>query len=126
MSKKHMPSSGMSSGKGMTGFAGRANPYVTPSIKAGTSAVGDSKPDANMPANNHGTFPVKLGSGQSSKFGQGVGPGQAQKGAVQSAGVKANMPANNTTNKNVPLGTTHHGVGQSPSYLKNPGNSGSN
>lgn len=125
MSKKHM-SGGMSSGKGMTGFVGRSNPNVTPATKAGTPAIGDAKPDANMPANNHGTFPVKLGSGQSSKFGHGVAPASAQKGAIQPSGPRANMAANNTVSKKIPLGTTMHSVGTVPSYLKNPGNSGAN
>lgn len=97
----------------------RKNPNVTPAKKAGTVKMGDAKPDANMPANNSGTFPVKLGSGQPSKFGKSVGPGKAQQAVKQSkTGGTANMPAANGSSKNVALGTTKHGVGQVPGYLR--------
>ena len=95
------------------------NMNVTPSKMSGTPKMGDSKADANMPANNHGTFPVKLGSGQNSKFGSGVNGGAAQKGSTQpKTGGKANMPANNITNNGPALGTTKHGVGKVPGYLR--------
>jgi hypothetical protein len=102
------------------------NQNVSPSRQPGTGAKGDAKPDANMPANNVGTFPVKLGSGQASRFPSTSATGAAQKGAQQQAGPKANMPANNTTNKRVSLGTTKHSVGTVPHYLRNPNNSGTN
>lgn len=73
---------------------------------------------ANMPANNKGSFPVSLGSTHSSKFGSGVKPVAAQKGASQKGGTKAKMPANNITDKKVALGHTKHAVGEVPSYLK--------
>ena len=95
------------------------NMNVTPTRKAGTPKMGDSKADANMPANNHGTFPVKLGPGMNSKFGSGV-KGAAQKGAMQgsTAKNKANMSANNHTDNVVKMGTTKHGVGSVPGYLR--------
>lgn len=74
---------------------------------------------ANMPAINKGAFPVSLGSTHSSKFGAGVKPTAAQKGAKQSGkGGKANMSANNVTDKKVALGHTKHAVGGVPGYLK--------
>lgn len=83
---------------------------------SGTPHKGDNRPDANMPANNHGTYPVKLGSGQKSQFAQS---GSGQGGARQSStGGKANMPANNVTDRKVSLGTTKHSVGGVPGYLK--------
>jgi hypothetical protein len=96
----------------------RSNPNAHGAHKSGTPRTGDNKADADMPANNHGTYPVKLGAGQKSKFGQGVQPGTAQKGAVQPKGSKANMPANNTTDRSVKMGNTKHGVGEVPGYLK--------
>jgi len=86
---------------------------------AGTPKQGDSNADANMPANNFGTFPVKMGSGNS-KFGVGVNVNKvAQKPAIQSAkGDYVNMPANNNTEAGIPLGTTHHSVGTVPAYLR--------
>lgn len=96
----------------------RNNPNANPINQSGTPKKGDSKPDANMPANNHGTFPVKLGSGMKSKFGKSTGPAKAQGGTSQPKGVKANMPANNTNDKSVKLGHTKHGVGEVPGYLK--------
>lgn len=97
----------------------RSNPHARGANLAGTPKKGDSKPDANMPANNHGTFPVSLGTTHNSKFGKGVGPSQAQSGSSQSStGGKANMPANNVTDKKVVLGHTKHGVGEVPGYLK--------
>ncbi|MEI7632139.1 MAG: hypothetical protein WCJ60_02350 [bacterium] len=96
------------------------NMNVTPTRKAGTPKMGDSKADANMPANNQGTFPVKLGSAMNSKFGSGVNAGAAQKGAMQgsTAKNKANMSANNHTDNVVKMGTTKHGVGSVPGYLR--------
>ena len=96
----------------------RKNPMANPTHASGTPKMGDSKPDANMPSNNHGTFAVKLGSGQNSKFGQGVGPATSVKGAVQPKGSKANTPANNVTDRSVKLGHTKHAVGTVPAYLK--------
>jgi hypothetical protein len=93
---------------------------MAPGVEAkGTPNIGGGKADANMPANNKGTFPVKLGAGQKSKFGQGVGMASAQKGADQKSGSKANMQANNVTDRTVKLGNTKHGVGNVPGYLKN-------
>lgn len=97
----------------------RSNKLVHGVNQPGTPAKGDARPDANMPANNHGTFPVKVAAGQKSKFGAGVGPGTSQGGSNQSStGGKANMPANNTTDKKVVLGHTKHAVGEVPGYLK--------
>jgi hypothetical protein len=84
----------------------------------GTPVQGNNYPLANMPANNVGEFKLKLGGGQSSKFGQGVKPATAQKGASQKGGTKAKMPANNITDKKVALGHTKHAVGEVPGYLK--------
>lgn len=97
----------------------RKNPMTTVAKKAGTPAIGDNKADADMPANNGGTFPVKLGAGATSKFGHNVGPASSQGGSVQSkTGGKANLPAKNKSTTTLPLGTTKHAVGQVPSYLK--------
>jgi hypothetical protein len=97
----------------------RNNPMVKGVNLAGTPNKGDNKPDANMPANNHGTFPVTLAAGQKSKFGTGTGPSTAQGGTAQSAtGGKANMPSHNAISKNVVLGHTKHAVGEVPGYLK--------
>ena len=75
---------------------------------------------ANMPVSNKGKFPVSLGSTHSSKFGSGVKPATAQKGAKQGSTAKngANTSANNITDTKLPLGTTHHGVGGVPAYLR--------
>ncbi len=96
------------------------NQNVTGVNLKGIPAQGVSKPSANMPANNHGTFPTKIGAGQhSSKFGNNVKPATAQKGVNQSmTGGKANTPANNITDNKVVIGHTKHGVGEVPNYLK--------
>ena len=94
------------------------NSNTSPARQGGTPAKGVRKAGANLPANNVGTFPVSLGSTHSSKFGVGVGAKAAQGGLTQSKGSKANMPANNKTDKAVKLGTTKHGVGAVPGYLK--------
>ena len=75
---------------------------------------------ANMPAKNKGTFPVSLGSTHSSKFGSGVKPMAAQKGAIQGSKAKngANMSANNKTDNGPALGTTKHAAGTVPAYLR--------
>lgn len=87
---------------------------------SGTGASGDSKPDVNMPANNVTNYPVKLGAGQTSKFGAGTGMGKAQKAATQLSGSpKVNLQATNTFAKKAALGTTMHGVGKVPGYLRN-------
>jgi hypothetical protein len=98
----------------------RKNPMATGTKAIGTPSQGNGKPYAKLPANNQGTFPVSLGSGQhQSKFGSGVTPSTAQGGTSQSKGSKANVPTSNTTDKNVKLGHTKHGVGEVPSYLRN-------
>jgi hypothetical protein len=85
-----------------------------------TPAKGVREPSANMPANNVGTFPVSKGTTHSSKFGTGVKPATQQKGSTQvgKGSSKANTPANNITDTKLPLGTTKHGVGEVPGYLK--------
>lgn len=116
-----------SSGKGMKSFGGgRKNPNTTPARAKSAPATGNEAPYAKMPANNNGTFPVKLGSGEKSSLGSNVGAASTTTGATQPAGPRANIPSNNTTDKHVTLGHTKHGVGQVPNYLRNPGNSGSN
>lgn len=120
-----------SSGKARSGTAtGRSNPGAKPAITKGTPAVGNGQPLANLPAKNKGTFPVKMGSGMK---GSQLAKSQTVSATESSTGSnttsptagRPNMPANNTTNKSVPMGTTHHKVGQAPSYLRNPNNSAS-
>lgn len=97
----------------------RKNTLVEGTNRANTPNKGESTPGVNMPSNNHGTFPVNLGAGQSSQFGKRTGPSTKTGGVNQSStGGKANMAANNTTDKAVVLGHTKHGVGQVPGYLK--------
>ena len=94
------------------------NKNVMPVRQPGTPSMHDGKADANMPANNQGTFPVALGTTHNSKFTKGNSMSKALSGAVQQAGPKANMPANNNTNNGPSLGTTHHSVGTVPKYLR--------
>jgi hypothetical protein len=97
----------------------RKNHNVQPSRANGVRKQGNNPPLAKLPANNVGTFPVKLGTSHNSAFGSNTGPSKGTNGVTQSKGSKANMPANNVTDKAVTLGHTKHGVGQVPSYLKN-------
>lgn len=90
----------------------RNNSHATPAKASGTKATGNNKPFVNMPANNVGTFPVTMGNTHSSKFAK-----QTSTGGAKAHG-KANMPANNTTDKKVVVGHTKHGVGEVPGYLK--------
>jgi hypothetical protein len=96
------------------------NQNVTPARAMNVKGIGNPVPLANMPADNVGNRPVKLGAGQKSSFGNGVSGGAKQAGATQpNSTPKANMPANNTTNQKVSLGNTMHGVGKVPGYLRN-------
>ena len=106
-----------SSGKNKKMVVGNERqPNVKVAKAAGVRAQGNNPPLANMPANNSGTFPVKTGTSQGSKLAEKMTVSKKQNT------VRANMPANNTTNKNVPMGTTMHPVGQVPTYLRNPSN----
>lgn len=88
----------------------RKNPSVTPSSQG-------SGAKANMPANNVGTHSANTGTTHKSTF-TSAGPNPRNiTGPIGSA----NMPAHNKTGtrgsrKN--MGTTKHGVGQVPGYLK--------
>lgn len=93
-----------------------ANKNVSSSQTHGTQAKGNSAPYANMPANNSTNYPVKLGSGQSSKFAKSSGGGVSS--SSQSGSAKGNLPTHNGPSKKVNLGHTKHGVGQVPGYLK--------
>lgn len=89
----------------------RKNPMATP------ASQGNSGASANMPANNVGTHATPLGSSHNSTF---KSPGPNPRSITGPIG-NANMPAHNKTGtrgsrKN--MGTTHHGVGQVPGYLK--------
>lgn len=110
-----------SSGKAKSGTAtARTNPGVSPSRANGTPAVGNSAPLAKMPANNNGTFPVKMGSGmKGSQLAQKqtINGGNSGSGSGSSTG-KPNMPATNKTSAGPSMGTTMHKVGQVPGYLK--------
>lgn len=93
------------------------NNNVTPAKQAQTPRLGDAAPDAMMPANNTGTFPVKLGAGQKSKFAKNASKGVTA--ANQPTGSdKAKIPAHNGPRSNVQLGTTKHGTGSVPGYLR--------
>ena len=94
------------------------NTHVTPSRATGTPSTGNSKPLANMPANNNGTFPYNTGTTHKSAFGQGVSAKAGNTGAKQTKSGGANMSANNITDNKVVLGHTKHGVGQVPGYLR--------
>jgi hypothetical protein len=95
------------------------NKNATPAKAAGTPSTGNAAPYAKLPANNNGTFPVKLGVGQNSNFGKNTGPASAQKSAQQPKGsAKANLQTHNGPRTNVSLGTTKHGVGEVPGYLQ--------
>ena len=97
----------------------RKNPMVQGIKAKGTPSKGDSSADANMPANNVGTFPVKLAAGQKSSFGVGVNQKAGQAGYQQkSSSPKVNMSANNKTDNGPAMGTTHHAVGTVPAYLR--------
>jgi len=94
------------------------NQNVSPSIQPGTGPKNDRKPDANMPANNNGTFPVKLGGGQESRVPAKSTRGPAQGGTVAKTAQKANLPTKNKATTPLPLGTTKHPVGGVPGYLR--------
>lgn len=95
------------------------NSNVTNVHLAGTPSQGArSAQKVDMPAKNHQTIGVKLGSAQKSKFGEGVQGAAAQKIAIQPSDSKANMIAKNDQNSSYSLGNTKHAVGSVPNYLK--------
>jgi hypothetical protein len=83
-------------------------------------------PLANMPAKNAPVRSVPLGTTHSSQFAKkGNLPSKAANGNLQpqraapATSGKPNLPTKNNITTHVPLGTTKHGVGQVPSYLRN-------
>jgi hypothetical protein len=95
----------------------RQNKHVSPTRHAGTPAQGSNSDQANMPANNTGTMPVKLGAGkQTSIIKNSNGKAAGQASTISSA--KANVPTSNFVNTNHKLGNTMHGVGEVPAYLR--------
>lgn len=99
----------------------------------GVGPTGNPNPKANMPANNIGMKKVNMGGGKNSTFGQRVNARGTAKGSLNSlpaakTGVVNNVGAKlNTTNyvntgQKAKLGTTHHGIGETPAYLRNPAN----
>lgn len=83
----------------------------------GTPAKGVSSPSANMPVKNFGTINVPKGTTKGTKI-LGSSNGQSAGKASDFDSRKANMPTSNFQDSKVKLGSTHHGVGQVPGYLK--------
>lgn len=74
---------------------------------------------ANMPATNKtGSLGIGLGSSNGSSKIVKSTPSGATGTAKQHDMRKHNMPTHNAGTTSVPLGTTHHPVGQVPGYLK--------
>lgn len=99
----------------------------------GVGASGNPNPKANMPANNIGMKKVTMGGGKDSTFGnnvktRGTASGGLNSlpakhtGTVNNVGAKLNTTNYVNTGQKAKLGTTKHGVGEAPSYLRNPAN----
>lgn len=95
----------------------RHNPYVKPSKVAHNPAKGNGKPYTSPPANNVGTMKVPLGTSKGSKIvGDSNGTSAGKAGTISSQ--KTKTPTTNYVNTTFKHGTTMHGVGQVPAYLK--------
>lgn len=99
------------------------NHNARPAKAAGTPTKGNAKPLANMPANNVGNMPVKLGAGKpTSIVNSSNGKASGSVGTVDNIGAHVNSTNYINTGQKAKLGSTMHGVGQVPAYLRNPKN----
>jgi hypothetical protein len=102
------------------------NTHVSPSHADNVGFSNNPAPLANMPAKNAPVRSVPLGTSHKSQFAKsGSVPSKAANGNLQpqrpapATSGRPNLPSKNNTGTHVPLGTTKHGVGQVPSYLRN-------